>query len=135
MSLTDIKSGLGATLKAANSNLRWYDNPPSNPSAPCLFAGLPSGQYGDDFNGDWSFTLPLILLLPRPTNDRAASSADEYVDPTGTKSVAAGVRTDPTLGDTCHSAIVTRFDEGIPEQFEYLLADYLSVTFTVEVLA
>lgn len=92
MTLTGDRAALAGALEPIGLPVLLHE--PDEISETCLIIGNPTGTYGDDFEGDYTRTFPVVLLLGLSAGSvNASETIDPYIDTTGTKSVPAAIRT------------------------------------------
>lgn len=134
MNLAAIRQGLATrikTISGLDAVPRVYDSV----VPPVAVVANVGGNYDDDFDGDGTVNLKVLLLVSRASDSADAQQAlDEYLNPTGAKSVKAKVDADPTLGGACDSARVVGWET---ETGFYTVGgvDYAGVELNIEVYA
>lgn len=126
MTLTATRATLATALKTTGID-RVYDTEPDNVQVPCLVVGNPVGTYDDTFDGDITYTFPVVLLVSRAADSqRAIAKIDPYIDPTDDSSVYAVLR------EVQGARVVgfTNYGAG----YEVAGQEYAGVTFEVQVL-
>lgn len=117
--LAQLRQGLATRLETI-AGVRAYDAEPGTPALPAAIVSEVSGEY-DQTVGSGSltrYTATVVLLVRNQKRaEDVAHELDEYLQPTGSKSVRVAVNGDPTLGGVADKALVLRFrDAGIVER-------------------
>ena len=110
--VSDIRNGIEARLKTI-SGLQVYDHEPDSttytPAASIAFAGwTPNVTYGNasrDYR--WVVTLRLSGSIPQ----EQWQALDDFIAPTGNKSILAAIDADPTLGGIADYTVMTPGEE------------------------
>jgi len=117
--LSTIRAGLKTVVEAAISGLTVYPTSHDGPlEYPCLRVirdheiNYALGAIGSN---DARMFLPAMLYLNIHDSAEAWAEMDEYLSPTGSKSIRAAVWTDPTLNGSCTFAEVVRSSEVTPD--------------------
>lgn len=89
--LAQVRAGLQTRLKTI-SGLQTYAYLPTVPVCPCAFVGSPQLAYHQAMKGvaEYTFTVWVLTNESKPT-EAAQTELDEYVQPTGTKSIKAAL--------------------------------------------
>jgi hypothetical protein len=108
--LTQVRLAMAEALKPLGCQVSGY--PLSNPSPPCVQVLGPSFEYDRSVGPparrlqEWQFRLTVLVSV---TNDIASAQLmDEFVSPTGSKSVKAALERDSTLGGVVSDLRVER---------------------------
>lgn len=127
MSLVNDRAAIAAAL-GATGIARIYASEPDSIEPPCLVVGNPTGTYSDTFEGLYSTTWPVVLLVSRAADSQHAIAAiDPYIETSGASSVVAalvGVPRAKVVGWSNYGAGYTVAD-----------TEYAGVTFEVQVLS
>ena len=132
-SLTDIRDGLKTRLETI-SGLRVYSSQmDSIQNFPCAVLILDRLDYviaveGFSFQGAWR----VLVLVDAAIRQDAYELMDEYLDPSGSRSIEAAVYGDSTLGGYVDGVVVRRASGIGP--LPDLGATIIGATFTVEFL-
>lgn len=89
--------------------------------------------YDTDFSDNYDFALRVLILVAFADSPSAFNAIMDYIEPSGSKSVLAKVKADPTLGSTCDFARVVR-NSGISTT-DWAGINYLSTEFEIAVYA
>lgn len=131
---TEIRDGLKTrlvTITGLNGHARW----PDQINLPAAAVEMASGVYDEDFEEGATYRFRVVLLAAALQRgfDAAQSNVDQYIVPTGTKSIKAAIEADKTLGGKADSVRVTGFsDYGV---LEVNAVQYWGCAFDVEVYA
>jgi len=132
--LTEIRDGLKTrlvTITGLNAHARW----PDQINAPAALVQATTGTYDEDFEEGLIYRFAVILCAAAAQRgfDSAQSNIDQYIVPTGSKSIKAAIEGDKTLGGKADSVRVTGYrDYGI---LEVNAVQYWGVAFDLEVYA
>ena len=96
MGIAAAREGLAAVC-ATISGLHAYEVWPATPVVPAAIVVLTDWQYGPTFDGGLDATFLIVLLVQIGNVEQAQHVADEYLEATGSKSIAAAIRADPGL--------------------------------------
>lgn len=125
-----IRAGLKTRLETI-SGLRVFDYRPGSISPPTAVAARQTTSYDVTLDGLEDHVFAVTVYVQVGDDRTAQDSIDDYLSPTGTKSVVAAIHGDDTLGGVVDYARVTQaVDNGL---VNYGGTDYLAATFTVEV--
>lgn len=106
--LAQVRAGLQTRLQTI-TGLQTYAYLPTVPVAPCAFVGSPTLSYHQAMKGvvEYTFTVWVLTNESKPT-EAAQAELDEYVQPTGTKSIKAAIEgTSPqTLSSVVDDVVV-----------------------------
>jgi len=131
--LTEIRQGLADRL-ATIDNLRVAATMPEQVNPPISVVSIESVQYDlNARNGLTQYNMVVTVIVARADARTAQNAIDQYVAPTGDRSVKAAIEGDRTLGgkvNTCRVTAVTNYQ--IQDTLEI---PYLGIDFTVEVYA
>lgn len=135
--LREVRRALAAQLAAA-LGIRGYDVWPSTINPPILVVRPLSGSYLVAFEEDAAnHQLEVTILLQLAHQEAAQEDMDAYLDPTGSKSVAAALMADPTISGTAGNAVVKGYRDyggmtvGVDPDGQ--APQYLGVKFDIEV--
>lgn len=133
MSVSAHRDALASALSTLFAG-RVFDTVPDGILTPCAIV-IPTGiTYDEAFtDGLTSYEYLILVVVGRSDERTAQDRLDGYCDPTGSGSVRAAIKSDPTLGGAVFSARVT--DMRNYRQLEVDSVTYLSAEFTVEVKA
>ena len=129
MNVNDARVAL-ATALGNIAGLRSKAYVPAKIEPPTAVVSIGSGRYDDDFSGSMTVEMGVLVLVARADDRSAQSRLDDYLSPTGTRSVKAAVDADPTLGGTVGTATVVGWSD--PAEFEMGGISYVGIEFTVE---
>ena len=130
----DAKSGLVTRLQTI-SGLRVYGQPPESINElPAVVLLTPDLEYGATFSGNTlRHQLRALLLLGHPASSTEGwDELDNYLSPTGTKSIRAAVEGDRTLNGKVDDAVVSGARRLGQLQFQH--ATYHGAEFVVDYL-
>jgi hypothetical protein len=125
-----IRSGI-ATQLGTIAGLQVYERPPGSIVTDAAVVRRRGTSYDVTFDGLDDTTWGITVFVSFANTDSGAESLDEYVSPTGAKSIVAALETDPSLGGVvafCHVANA----EG-EKVTNYAGIDYLTVDFNLEI--
>ena len=110
MSLSGVRTGLKTAL-ASVGGLRVYDFEADAPESPAAVVRMPDSIDPRAVLGSgWNYDIAVQLLLSRADDRGADGMLEDLLAETGSTSIVAALRTDPTLGGACMSADVTLVD-------------------------
>lgn len=113
-SLSEVRAGLAAKLSVV-SGLRAYaymhPKPEAAPAAICVSGPKAGTTYGDTFDGKWTILFDAWVFVNPADLVRAQQTLDAYLDSSGTKSLAAALEADPSLGSLPVSCRVVSVSE------------------------
>ena len=107
MTLPLVREGLKSALEAI-PGLRAYDTmPQSIPEAPAAYVIPEEINFHVTMadNAKYAFDVTVIVSL-KPSFTEAQNLLDEFISPTGDRSIMAAIEADPTLGGECDAAWV-----------------------------
>lgn len=119
-----IRTALASRL-ATISGLRVAERWPGQVNPPAALVRPVSGEYDQTF-GDGDLTVhafAVVVIVQLGTLEAAQAALDEYLGPTGAKSLRQAVRADPTLGAVVTKAYVQGYrdyDTVVVNGVEYL---------------
>lgn len=132
MSIASVVHGLAVTLGDNIEGLRCFDHQPEQINPPTAICAVTGVNYGEDMSGEFSVDLGVIVLVSRADARTAQQTVYDYLDNTGSKSIADTINTYPTLG-----GVVTDCDTvsaGGPSLFTIGGQDYIGVEFNLHAL-
>lgn len=131
--ITEALTALADQLTSI-SGLRPVDHAAEQVNPPAAMLYLGDGTYDEDMNDAVIFTVTVVVLVSQsPGLERAQAQFQQYLDPTGTASIAAAVHADPTLGGTVNTTRVVGWSE--PKTFGVGGVDYAGVEIDVEIIS
>lgn len=113
-SLGELKAGLKATLQAAlPGDVRCYAEEPPNPQPPAVWVYGPveGTNYDQSFDGVTRYVFAVCVGLSPSDLGRAQTAMNEYLSPTGSRSLRAAVAAAPSLGLSNVAARVVGVEE------------------------
>lgn len=132
----DVWAVMGALEAALGTitGLRAYGWPADSVNVPAAVVALPEPVEFDLTAGRGSdrLTFSVYVMAGRASDRASAQTVAGYMDGAGASSVKAALEADPTLDGTAESVRVIRAE---PDAITVGAVDYLSATFTVEVIA
>lgn len=118
MSIADARAGLAEAI--ADTGLRGYARWPATVQTPAGIVVLTDGTYAPTFDGGMDATFLVVIVTQLVSVEKAQDDADSYLEETGSSSVAAAIRADPTLGGRVDVADVIGFTRYTPEEVDGL---------------
>lgn len=111
--IATMRNGIQTRL-ATITGLRSYDVQTGQEIGPCaiVFPSPPSSGWHQTTNGSCGSAFEFIVEVHVPLKigmAKAQDTLDGYINPTGTKSLAAAIAGDPTLGGAAKTAIARAF--------------------------
>jgi hypothetical protein len=133
VNLSGVRTGLKTALETI-AGLNVYDYELELPNFPAAVVRMPEeidprAVLG---GGNWTYTIPVMLLIARNSDRSADAQLEVFLDQTGSGSVVAALRVDPSLGGACMSA-----DVAVVNNFGFLTfetVNVMSCTLAVEVM-
>lgn len=110
--VAQIRAGLNTRL-ATISGLQTYAYLPGDPAVPCAFVGSPreTNYHRAHQDGLTEYVFALwALVSTAPPAEESQADLDEFVSPTGSRSIKAAVEGDPTLAGAVSDLIVESMD-------------------------
>jgi hypothetical protein len=127
MNLALVRAGLTDVLGSV-AGLRVYDTAPETIEPPAATVFLGSATVNDDFDGAYTVSWSIVLLVSRAADDsRAQRALDSTIN-----DVVDAIDADNTLGGVVDSADVAGWDD--PGTFTYGETDYIGTAVTVETI-
>lgn len=103
--LTQVREALKARL-ATVRNLTAYAIEPGTPFCPAAWTLPIRINYHASYDGDLTFTVGVTVAVQLGDLGQAQTALDDYLAPSGTKSVVAALETPPSGGDALDSVRV-----------------------------
>lgn len=125
-----IRVALAARL--ATTGLRTHATAPGqvNPPTVIILPNRPAIQYGITMDGETQVNLLAIVLLSAANDMTGQDLLDDYVSSSGTKSIAAAIQADPTLGGAVEFAVPLQVSTyGL---VEYAGQQYMGASFLIQ---
>ena len=113
-SLGVLKAGAKATLQAYLPNdVRCYAEEPASPQPPAVWVYGPveGTQYDQSMDGLTRYFFAVCVGLSPSDIGRAQTAMNEYLSPTGSRSLRSAVAADPSLAGAADSARVVGVEE------------------------
>lgn len=134
--LKQVRAGFKTTLEAniTSPNILAYSRVPASPIVPCVVVMPAATEYLVTMNrgGDmWDFDLH--VLTPSGDDDVAQDLLDEYIAPTGTRSIPAIIHANQALGLSGVQAVVRRLTN-YGFRFEAVQIPHIGATLRAQVL-
>lgn len=127
---SQIRTGLATRLRTI-ADLQVYEYPPGTIVTDAAIVRRRNTAYDVTFDGADDTTWGLTVLVPFSNTEVGAAALDDYVSPTGDKSVVVAIQGDPTLGGVVdYSRVVSAEGERVTS---YAGINYLSVEFNLEI--
>lgn len=104
-SLTEVRLAIKARLETVR-NLTAYAIEPGTPYCPAAWSVPVRVDYHADFDGDCTYTMGLTVAVLMSDIGQAQTALDDYLAPTGSKSIVALLEADPTLGGVVDNTTV-----------------------------
>lgn len=131
-----LREGLAARL-ATIPDLHTYPRRQGSINLPAAVVGpAPGSAISYDAtmaDGSHTYLFTVTVAVANPAEDLGEYDLDDYLDPTGAKSVRAAVETDDTLGGVAHFARVAGVQDY--DDIEIGGVPYIGAVFLVEVTA
>jgi len=130
--ISQARAALAAALVMDGVQVNAF--PPGTINVPALVITPGQGQflnYRASFDGQADLDLLVTVFVQRGQERSSNEQLDEFTAQSGTRSVFAAVENDPTLGGVVSSAAV--LSAGSYGSFTFAGAEYLGITFTVEI--
>ncbi len=131
MNVHDVRVALAAAVQSIDG-MRSSAFIPTKIVPPMAVVSVGSGTYDDDTGGGMTLSLGLLVLVSRSDDRSAQARLDDYISPTGDRSIKAAVESDLTLDGTVDSVAVVGW--GDPAEFEVGGTSYVGVEFDVEAI-
>ena len=129
MNVHDVRAALAEAVRSIDG-MRSSAFVPTKVVPPMAVVSVGSGTYDDDTSGGMTLALGLLVLVSRSDDRTAQAKLDDYITPSGDRSVKAAIEADLTLGGTVDSVAVVGW--GDPAEFEVGGTSYVGVEFDVE---
>jgi len=126
----ELRAGVADRLRTI-ADLQVYERPPGEIVTDAAVVRRRNTSYDVTFDALDDTTWGITVFVSFANTDSGSASLDDYVSPTGPKSIPAAIDADPTLGGIvayCHVANA----EG-EKVTNYAGTDYLSVDFNLEI--
>lgn len=127
--LGDIRNGLADAIAA--TGVRCFPLVPDNPTPPFAVVAPNRVTYHRSFNGHSTFEFVVSVVVGRVSERSAQLTLDEFIDPTGDRSIRQAIETDKTLAGACKTLVVVEMNDYTPLVIGEVV--YLSAQFTVQV--
>lgn len=98
MDLNAVREALATAIETGITGLRCYPRWPGSINPPCAIVVRRETQYDPAFDVDADTTLAVRVLLGFVNTQGGQEDLDDYLAPTGAKSIPAVINADPTLG-------------------------------------
>lgn len=135
-----IRSGMASRLETIDG-LRVFDTVPGQFSPPAGIVGMPSRPETESFQrGTDRWDLTVWIVVARQADAQSEQALEQFLDPTGAKSVRSAVYGDKTLGGTINDiheleAVPTDFVFGSSTRGRETERRYIGLEFTFHLLA
>lgn len=130
--LTEIRNAFKGQLGAVR-NITAYAIQPAKPNYPAAWVLPLRANYHADYDGSMSWVFAVTAAVSMTDQGQAQKALDDYVAPSGDKSVVAALESDPTLGDVVDSCKVLGLTNYGIQEIAGIAA--LTATWEVEVYA
>ena len=128
--LNAISAALATRL--GTTGLRAYSTAPGQvvPPVVVIIPGRPAILYGQTMDGETTVNLLVVVLLSAANDTAGQTALNDYMSPSGAKSINGAVQADPSLGGAVEYATVQQVSTyGL---VEYAGQQYIGATFLVQ---
>lgn len=125
----DIRQGLADAIAA--TGIRCWPLVPDNPTPPFAVIAPNRVTYHRAYAGHSTFEFVVSVVVGRVSERSAQLTLDEFIDPTGDRSIRQAIETDKTLAGACKTLVVVEMNDYTPLVIGEVV--YLSAQFTVQV--
>ncbi|MDO8704077.1 MAG: hypothetical protein Q7J84_03945 [Sulfuricaulis sp.] len=112
--IAQVRTGMAGVLDNI-TGLRVYPRWPNTVNVPAAIVKRAGSPSRTTLSGNWRVNIEITIAVQLVDLDRAQAALDEYISPTGAKSIIAALESDETLGGNAEYILIGEWgeDEGL----------------------